>query len=151
MRQVPNRALGFEKAASSRKRPNTKVVVPTPEGVTLTKEDRKDPLARTRIMYIENKAEGLNGWGRIGRVTVSKTSKTIYYGGKTFQSLKGGGISKSNFYDIETKEEYWISGPKKSGGDRLYGAPGVAINEDVREEYWREIRKQPSRIKETTS
>lgn len=150
MRQAPNRAPGFKKASSSRKRPNTKVVAPTP-GAALPKEDRKDSLARTRIMYIENKAEGLNGWGRIGRVTLSKTGKTLYYGGKTFQSLKGGGISKPNFYDIETKEEYWISGPKKSGGDRLYGTPGVAIDEDVREEYWREIRKRPSRIKETTS
>lgn len=99
---------------------------------------------RTRIMYIENKTE-LNGKGRIGRVTFSKTGKTVYYGGQTFEPIKGGGY-KSNYYDVETGEEYWISGPKKRGADRLYGQPGVAIDADVREEYWTVIRCQPENI-----
>jgi hypothetical protein len=94
-------------------------------------------------------ANGLNGRGRIGRVTFSKTGKTIYYDGKTFQSLKGG--YKDNFYDIQSGEHYWISGPKKAGGDRLYGTPGVAIDEDVREKYWRDIRKMPSKIRQATT
>ena len=97
-------------------------------------------------MYIECKEEGPNGRGRIGRVTFSKTGKTLRYDGKTFQSFKGG--YKANFFDVETKEEYWISGPKKSGGDRLYGQPGVEIDEDVREEYWRDIRGLPNRVKD---
>ena len=71
-------------------------------------------------MYIENKSNGLSGPARIGRVTLSKTGKTLYYQGKTFQSLKGQGF-KSNYYDLETNEEYWISGPKRDGSDRLYG------------------------------
>lgn len=100
-------------------------------------------------MYIENKSGGLNGRGRIGRVSFSKTGKTLYYGGRSFQSLKGG--YKANYYDVETGDLYWISGPKKMGGDRLYGTPGVEIDEDVREEYWREIRKQPSRIRQATA
>lgn len=60
---------------------------------------------RTRIMYIESKAAGLTGPARIGRVSLSKTSRTLYYGGKAFQSLKGAGF-KSNYYDVETGEEY---------------------------------------------
>jgi hypothetical protein len=48
-----------------------------------------------RIMYIECKAGGLTGSGRIGRVTFSKTGRTLYYRGQTFQSLKGRGF-KSN-------------------------------------------------------
>ncbi|AIE85520.1 hypothetical protein OP10G_2152 [Fimbriimonas ginsengisoli Gsoil 348] len=89
-------------------------------------------------MYIENKSEALNNFGRIGRVTYSKTGKTIYYRGKEFKSLKGG--YKANYYDVESGERYWISGPKKNGQNRLYGGTAVEIDEDVREEYWRTIR-----------
>ena len=34
---------------------------------------------RSRIMYVESKAEGLSGPARIGRVTFSKTGRTLYY------------------------------------------------------------------------
>ena len=91
-------------------------------------------------MYIESKATGLTGPARIGRVTFSKTGKTLYYRGRTFQSLKGRGF-KSNFYDVENGDEYWISGPRKDGADRLYGGTdGVEIDADVADEYWRDIR-----------
>lgn len=100
-------------------------------------------------MYIECKSEGLNGWGRIGRVGFSKTGRTLFYQGKSFQSLKGG--YKANFYDLETGEHYWISGPKKAGGDRLYGAPGVEIDEDVRQEYWSAIRGEPGKVSRSTT
>lgn len=95
-------------------------------------------------MYIECKAGGLTGDARIGRVTYSQTGKTIYYKGKKFASLKGSGF-KSNYYDVDTGEEYWISGPKRDGSDRLYAGKGsiVTVDEDVREEYWTEIRKSP--------
>jgi hypothetical protein len=98
---------------------------------------------RTRIMYIEYKGDGLVGPARIGRVSYSKTGSTLYYGGKSFQRLKGSGF-KANYYDVETREQYWISGPRKDGADALY-ATNVAteIDEDVREEYWSTIRKKP--------
>jgi hypothetical protein len=101
-----------------------------------------------RIMYIECKAGSLNGVARIGRVRFSKTGQTLYYGAQTFQSLKGAGF-KSNYYCLETGEDYWISGPKQRGGDRLYGSLPVEIDEDVRAEYWRDIRRQPERVDET--
>jgi len=101
-----------------------------------------------RVMYIECKAGSLTGTSRIGRVTFSKSGRTLYYDGQTFQSLKGAGF-KSNYYCVETGEDYWISGPKRRGGDRMYGsALPVEIDEDVREEYWRDIRRQPERIHE---
>src|SRR5215207_7918907 len=75
-------------------------------------------LMKSRIMYIEYKGDGLTGPARIGRVSFSKRGKTIYYGGKKFQSLKGSG-SKSNSVDVETGDEYWISGCKRDGSDRL--------------------------------
>jgi len=99
-------------------------------------------------MYIECKAGGLIGAARIGRVTFSKTRRTLYYRGQTFQSLKGAGF-KSNYYCVETGQDYWISGPKRRGGDALYGgSTAVEIDEDIREEYWRDIRGQPERVHE---
>lgn len=97
----------------------------------------------SRIMYIECKAGGLTGAARIGRVLFSKTGKTIYYRGMVFRSLKGAGY-KSNYFEVETGAEYWISGPRKDGADRLYGERlPIEIDEDVAEEYWHEIRRRP--------
>jgi hypothetical protein len=95
-------------------------------------------------MYIESKAEGLNGPARIGRVTFNKTGCTLHYKGQSFQSLKGRGF-KANYRETETGEEYWISGPRRDGLDRLYGKSAliVKIDDDVREEYWTKIRKKP--------
>ena len=96
---------------------------------------------KPRIMYIESKSDSLNGPARIGRVTFSKTGRSISYGGQTFRSLKGSG-SKANYFDVETGEEFWISGPRKDGGDRLYPESSlpVEVDADVAEEYWRDIR-----------
>ncbi len=69
-------------------------------------------------MYMEDK-EGITGDGRIVRVRHSKTGKTLYYGKLEFQSLKGSGY-KSNYYEVESGVEYWISNPKKEGNDTLY-------------------------------
>ena len=92
-------------------------------------------------MYIEAKSGTQKDLpARIGRVTYSKTGKTIYYNGKAFQSLKGSGIS-GNYYETESGDEYWISGCKKNGQDRHYSEPGkVEIDEDVKEEYFQAIR-----------
>jgi hypothetical protein len=121
-----------------------------------------------RIMYIECKGggfredqfgnvkvgenAGLHGSARIGRVSFSRTGATVHYDGKSFQSLKGSGF-KANYFDLETGEQYWISGPRKDGTDRLYKSNWpVEIDEDVREEYWTEIRKKPEwKDRKTTS
>jgi len=91
---------------------------------------------RARIMYIEYKGDGLGGPARIGRVTHSRTGSTLYYSDKTFQSLKGSGF-KANYFDVETHEHYWVSGPRKDGQDALYASHlATEIDENVREEHW---------------
>jgi hypothetical protein len=96
---------------------------------------------RTRIMYIEPKSDSvLGGTARIGRVTYSKSGRTLYYQDCEFFTAEG---FKSNYMD-QSHHEYWISGPKKNGGDRLYSGM-VEIDEDVREEYWTEIRNMPEK------
>ena len=101
-------------------------------------------IKRSRIMYIESKSEGLNGPARIGRVTFNKTGGTLYYKEQSFQSMKGRGF-KSNYFETGSGKEYWISGPRRDGLDRLYGKSAlvVEIDDDVREEYWTAIRKKP--------
>ena len=103
----------------------------------LPKEFRQ---SRSRIMYIEDKSEGLEGPARIGRVYFSKSGKTLYYRGRKFRSLKGG--YKANYFDVASDERYWISGCRKDGMDALYNTE-VEIDEDVRQEYWLSIRELP--------
>jgi hypothetical protein len=103
-------------------------------------------VAKTRIVYIEDKSSGLNGPARIGRVTYSKSGQSIHYRGRTFQRLGGAGF-KANYFDTETGDEFWVSGPRKDGRDRLYRSSSmpVEIDEDVVEEYWRDIRRPVNR------
>src|SRR5262245_21636503 len=103
-------------------------------------------------MYIEFKGDGLSGGdARIGRVLFSKRGKTLYYGGKSFQSLKGAGF-KANYVEVESGDEYWISGCKQDGSDRLYGERvPIEIDEDVRLEYWRDVRGLPEKKTQATT
>jgi hypothetical protein len=96
---------------------------------------------KTRIMYIELKAGYADsGPARIGRVRYSRTGCTLYYRDKRFQSCRGQGI-EGNYFDVDTGEEYWISGPKQNGNDRHWAGSGSCeIDADVAEEYWSAIR-----------
>ncbi len=99
-------------------------------------------------MYIELKTDGLRGEGRIGRVGMSKTGNTFYYGDRTLQKAKGTPL-KANYYDAESYEDFWISGPRKDGCDSLFPSV-VEIDDDVRNEYWTEIRNQPKNASNTS-
>ena len=102
-------------------------------------------------MYIERKAGALVGAARIGRVSSNRTGRTLFYRDQVFRRIVGGGF-KSNYVDEATGEDYWISGCKKRGGDSLYvsNVP-IEIDEDVRVEYWRDIREEPESINEETA
>jgi hypothetical protein len=81
-----------------------------------------------RIMYIEQKYDGNRylhdrGPAEIGEVTFSKTGKTIYFKGRTFERIKGGG-SCYNYRCVETGDGYWISGVKKRGSNRHWAGGG---------------------------
>lgn len=96
---------------------------------------------RTRLMWIEHKGGELAGPSRIGRVQYSKSGASLYYDGRTFQSLKGQGF-KANYVDVESGEQYWISGCHRDGRDALYST-SVEVDEDVLEEYWVGVRRRP--------
>ena len=90
-------------------------------------------------MYIENKSDAPDGEGRIGLVELSKSKSSFKYKGKSLKKVRG---YKYNCICEETGEQYWVSGPKKNGQDKLYGGI-VSIDDDVREEYWIGIRNLP--------
>ena len=104
---------------------------------------------KTRIMYIEHKGDDLTGEARTGCVRFFKSGKSILYRSQTFHSLKGAGY-KANYCDAETEEDYWISGCRKDGADRLYVERlPIHIDKDVQEEYWKEIRNMPEMVGKT--
>jgi len=63
---------------------------------------------------------------------VKDRGKRLIYREQSFWSLRGRGF-KSNYYDTQTKEEYWISGCRKDRRDGLYNME-VKIDEDALEE-----------------
>lgn len=100
-------------------------------------------MKKYEIMYIEYKDSVASFAARIGRVTFSKTGRTLKYNGQEFQSLKGEGF-KANYFDLETGDHYWISRCRKDGNDGLYKTT-VYVDEDIREEYWSETRNMLER------
>jgi hypothetical protein len=77
----------------------------------------KRSTSRERLLYVECKTGGHAGEAWIGLVTFSKAGTTIYFNGLAYRSLKGRGFS-ANYADVETGEEYWITGVKKRGTNR---------------------------------
>ena len=97
---------------------------------------------RKEIKYIELKSGfSDNGPAWIGLATFSKSGKTIYFDGKAFQSLGGTGIS-GNYFDIESGEEYWISGVKKDMSDRhKFGGGKIFVEKRILNDYLQIIGK----------
>jgi len=60
-------------------------------------------------------------------------------------------VGRGEYLETETRETYWFSGPRRDGNDRGANRPGsfpIEIDEDVRREYWTEIRGLPDRVGE---
>ena len=88
------------------------------------------------LRYIELKSGfGNRGPAWIGRVTLSRSKTTVYFNGHALKRAKGGGVS-GNYFDIESGEEYWVSGVKKNGQDRHWAGSGLVLVEaSAGEEY----------------
>ncbi|MDW3194998.1 MAG: hypothetical protein R8G66_21680 [Cytophagales bacterium] len=91
---------------------------------------------QSRIMYIEHKTDQNDrGEAWIGLAEFSKSGQTVYFNGRAYKKLKSGGTA-GNFYDIETGDEFWISGVKKNGQDRHWAGGGkVKIERAIVDEY----------------
>jgi hypothetical protein len=108
---------------------------------------------KNRLIYVELKSGGADcGLAWIGIAGASKTGATVYSNGKAFKSLKGSGIG-ANYFDIETGEEYWISGIKKNNQDRHWAGGGdILIDQTAIKTYLEEtgFRSLPSNLIPTT-
>ncbi len=100
-------------------------------------------MKKYEIMYIEPKDDVASLDARIGKVRFSKTGKTLKYNDREFQSLKGSGY-KANYFEVETGGWYWISKCRRDGNDGLYKTT-VFVDQDIRAEYWEDIRNMPDR------
>jgi len=95
-----------------------------------------------RVMYIEDKSAGLEGAGPIGWVEITRTGRSYRYNGKLYKRCAG---YKTNCIEEGTDRDFWVSGPKKNGRDRLYGGI-VEIDDDANKEYWINVRKMPEMV-----
>ena len=76
------------------------------------------------LKYIELKTGyNDNGPDWIGYVKKSKAGHTPYFNGRALRRSKKGGI-QGNYYDVETREEFWVSGIKRNGQDRHWAGSG---------------------------
>lgn len=98
------------------------------------------------VKYIELKSGySDDGPAWIGRVKMSKSGRTVYFNGHAFRKKTG---YFSNYVDIETGEQYWISGLKKDGCNRHWAGSGkIIIDQRVVEDYLRLTGEK--RLKET--
>ena len=104
----------------------------------------------SQIMYIARIGPaGQTEWARIGRVTFSRSGRTLYYDGR---SLSGQG--QPWYRDDETGELFVISRARKDGLDhsegRKRGSFPAEIDDDVLHEYWARVRGEPDRTHERT-
>lgn len=87
-------------------------------------------------MYIELKSGfSDDGPAWIGKVEFSKSGRTAYFNDKAFSHA-----GKGHFGDIETGENYWISGIKKNGEDRhVFGKGKIQVDREIVEEYLKQV------------
>lgn len=91
-------------------------------------------------MYIELKSgQSDRGPAWIGKVEFSKSGNTIYFNGLAFKKMTGTAFAYSdsaNYYDLENREGYWISGIKKNGQDRHWAGGGkIMIDKSIKDDY----------------
>ncbi|MBL8181527.1 MAG: hypothetical protein JNL64_07905 [Blastocatellia bacterium] len=88
----------------------------------------------SRIMYVENKDGDIDGAvARVGYVQFSKSGLTVYYRGRKLKRARG---VRGNHVDLETGDEYWISGVKKSGSNAHWAeSVKYIVDEEAVSEY----------------
>ncbi|MEM8615891.1 MAG: hypothetical protein AAGF20_03045, partial [Pseudomonadota bacterium] len=100
-------------------------------------------MALERIMYIELKSGyGDSGPAWIEKVRFSKSKRSVHFRGRELLNIGGSGIA-GNHIDVETGEEYWVSGVKKDRCDRHWAGSGpVQIDPAIKDEYERLIGRK---------
>ncbi|WP_410622233.1 hypothetical protein [Amycolatopsis sp. cmx-8-4] len=84
-----------------------------------------------RVMYLQLKTgyDTDRGPSWIAWVRFSKTWQTAYVHGRTLR--RWWGLSSANFVDVDSGEEFWLSGPKRDRTDGRYGRGSPAVDADA--------------------
>ena len=73
----------------------------------------------------------------VAQVRFTSTWRTAHVHGRTLRRITGraGANFDSNFYDIDTGEEFWMSGPKRDRTDGRYSNQQPLVDDDARKAY----------------
>jgi hypothetical protein len=74
-------------------------------------------------------------------VRFSKTWQTAYWHGRTLRRCTG--VFDANFFDVETGEDFWISGPHRDRRDTRYSDVVPFVDPDAQEAYERFLLGEP--------
>ena len=87
-----------------------------------------------RLMFVQLKTgyDLDRGPSWIGWVDFNKSWKTARFHGRELRRFQS---FDSNFFDVETMEDFWLSGPKRDRTDTRYGPSTTEIDEDARATY----------------
>ena len=69
----------------------------------------------------------------ISVVSFNRSWKTARWHGKTLRRWTG--MPDANFFDVETDEKYWISGPRRDLRDTRYSSVMPTVEDEAREAY----------------
>jgi hypothetical protein len=79
-----------------------------------------------RVMFVQLKTGYDTDMGPawVSWVRFNRSCKTAYWHGKTLRRRPG--MFDANFYDVDTDEPYWLSGPHRAEVAHVAGASGAA-------------------------
>ena len=73
----------------------------------------------------------------IARVSFSKSWRTLTFHDKRLRRVTGTAFANAdaNFYDVDTGDRYWVSGPKRDQTDGRHSSQQPVIDDDARAAY----------------
>lgn len=88
-----------------------------------------------RVMFVQLKTghDIDQGPAWISVVRFNRTWKSARWHGKTLR--RASGMFDANFFDVETDEEYWLSGPHRDRRDTRYSNVQPTIDDEARDAY----------------
>jgi hypothetical protein len=69
----------------------------------------------------------------ISVVRFSKSWRTAYWHGRTLRRTQG--LFDANFLDVESNEEFWLSGPHRDRADTRYSNVRPVVDDEARDAY----------------
>ncbi len=92
-----------------------------------------------RIMYVQLKTgyDSDRGPAWIALVSFSKSWRTLTFHGRRLRRVARMAFANAdaNFYDVETGDRYWVSGPRRDRRDGRHSSLQPVVDEEARAAY----------------